>query len=103
VDEHPNSQFTLFPGLSTQVTQSHRADGLSIGSNGSSSILSHRDGLVPGHDDVRLGTFFAGGRCVGRDLMKTFSDHLWYEKEMVIMNDDQITGLVDLGDSLSEQ
>jgi hypothetical protein len=42
-------------------------------------------------------------RDIGRDLVQALPDHLGDEQEVIVMYDDQVTGLVQLGDPLGEQ
>ena len=102
MDEHSDGQLSLLPGLSTEVAQSHRARGFALGRDDGSSILGHRPGLAALGDDGLLDRLVVR-RNVRGDLVQAFPDHFGDEQEMVVVNDDQIAGLVQFSDTLGEQ
>jgi len=102
VDEHSDGQLALLSSLSTKVTESHGAGRLALRGNNWSAVFSDVQRLAALGNDGLL-RLLTTGRQVRRDLVKAFPDHLRDEQEMVIVNDDEITGLVKLGDSLGEQ
>lgn len=102
MDKHPDSQLSLLPCLPSEVTQSHRAGWFPIRSCYRSSVLSHRRSLTTLRNDGFFDRLVVE-RDIRRDLVQALPDHLGDEQEVVIVHDDQVTGLVQLSDPLGEQ
>jgi len=102
MDKHPDTQLSLLPRLPSEVTESHRARRFTIRCGDRPSVLSHRRSLTTLRNDGLFDRLVVR-RDIGRDLVQALPDHLRNEQEVVIVYDDQVTGLVQLGDPLGEQ
>jgi hypothetical protein len=102
MDKHPDTQLSLLPRLPSEVTQSHRARRFTIRRGDRPSVLSHRRSLTTLRNDGLFDRLVVR-RDIGRDLVQALPDHLGDEQEVIVVYDDQVTGLVQLGDPLGKQ
>lgn len=99
MDEHANRNLTLFPRLSTEVTHRDGARHLARRRLGFTRILSEtgRDAGIGNNDLFIVDVEFR------RMLAEVFSDHLGHEQEVVVVYDDQVSRLVNLGNPFSKE
>lgn len=99
MNKHANGNLALFPRLAPQVPERHGTRHFTQLGRRLACVLGERrrDARIGHHDFLLVRLDF------GRMLAEVFPDHLGREQQVVVVYDDQVAGLVDLGNTLGEK